>query len=65
MVHVHNAAGQALHYYNSTCAVQLASHISNGPCSPEEKYSTHVKAHVQNTTCPGSHFFNVNSMTVS
>jgi len=62
---VHNTTGQALHYCNSTCVVQFAIHISNGPCSPEVKYSTHVMAHVQNTTHPDSHFFNTNSMTVS
>ena len=65
MVHVHNAAGQALHYCNRKCAVQFAIHISYGLCSPEVKYSTHAMAHVQNTTRPDSHFFNTNSMTVS
>jgi hypothetical protein len=65
MVHVHNAAGQALRYCNSTCAVQFAIHISNSPYSPEAKYSTHVMAHVQNKTRPDSYFFNANSMTVS
>lgn len=65
MVRMHNAAGQVLHGCNSTCAIQFAIHISNSPCSPEAKYSTHVMAHVQNTTHPDSHFFNTKSMTVS